>query len=344
MDLGKVDASFLAEYVYPRLGACREDVTIGPAHGIDFGLISVGDQAIALATDPVSILPQLGLDRAGRFGIEIVLADVAVSGLAPSHLAVSFTLPPTITNEEFATLWRAVDARCRNLGISITTGHTARYPEASYPWVGAATVLAVGEKPDVVRPDGAQVGDKVLVTKGPGVEVTGLTATLFPQAPAFEPLDEETLESMRACLEYTRIVEDARTAVTAGSVHAMHDATEGGLQAALVETASAGDVRFDIESEKIPLLPGVEAFGEVFDVDPWACTTSGSLIIIVDPKDATNVRDALSDSGVPVGIAGDVSAGDGVYLDGRRIEHPTVDPSWKVYERLSDESDRESTG
>ena len=36
-DLGKVDRSFFEEHIFPRLGADRDDVALGPAHGVDFG-------------------------------------------------------------------------------------------------------------------------------------------------------------------------------------------------------------------------------------------------------------------------------------------------------------------
>jgi hydrogenase maturation factor len=34
---------------------------------------------------------------------------VAVSGLSPSNLAVCFALPPTMTDDAFATVWEAMD-------------------------------------------------------------------------------------------------------------------------------------------------------------------------------------------------------------------------------------------
>lgn len=79
------------------------------------------------ATDPVSVLPELGFERAGEFAVEIVLADVAVSGLAPTHLTVSFSLPPETTDDEFDRLWGAIDAECR--GGSPSSPDTTPAPE-----------------------------------------------------------------------------------------------------------------------------------------------------------------------------------------------------------------------
>ena len=101
---GKIPREFFSAQIAPYLGADRLDVHLGPKHGVDFGVLDIDGTALVLATDPISVLPELGLERAGRFTVRIVLADVAVSGLSPSHLAVSFSLPPEFSDAEFTTV------------------------------------------------------------------------------------------------------------------------------------------------------------------------------------------------------------------------------------------------
>ncbi|AFK20197.2 MULTISPECIES: AIR synthase family protein [Haloferax] len=339
-DLGKVDRDFFDEYIYPRLGATRDDVALGPTHGVDFGLLDIDGTAVALATDPVSVLPALGFERAGQFAIDIVLSDIAVSGLDPSHLAISFTLPPEMTDAEFAELWAAMHDEAEDLGVSIVTGHTARYSDCSYPWVGGATALAVGDHDDVVRPDGARPGDDVLVTKGPAVETTGLLTTLFPDG--FDGLGPDTLEIAQERLDETDAVRDAMTVSAAGGhgVHAMHDATECGVHGALNEIAGSAGVQLEIDESSIPFRPGVRDVCEYLDIDPWRSTTAGSLIVATDPEVTDDVISALNARGTPVGVAGTVVLGEGVVVDGKRIDHPDVDPSWGAYERLANEAEK----
>ncbi len=331
-DLGKVDRDFFAEFIYPRLGASRPDVTLGPKHGVDFGLLDFDGTAAAVATDPLSILPSLGFERAGKFALDIVLADVAVSGLDPAHLAVSFTLPPEMTDEEFAAVWGAMHEEAADLGVSVVAGHTARYGECSYPWVGGATAIAVGDPDDVVRPDGARPGDAVLITRGPAVEATGLLTTLFPEG--FD-LPAETVATAQERLDETDAVRDAVAAADAGRVTAMHDATEGGIYGALSEVAAGAGVRIDVAADEIPVRPGVREVCDALGIDMWACTTAGSLVVAVAPEDAAAVAAALESQGTAVGVAGEVSEGEGVYVDGERVEHPETDPSWAAYEELA---------
>ncbi|RLM57285.1 hydrogenase expression protein [Halobellus sp. Atlit-31R] len=331
-DLGKVDREFFDEYVFPNLGADRDDVALGPTHGVDFGVLDVDGTAVAIATDPVSVLPDLGFERAGRFALDFVLADVAVSGLAPSHLAITFTLPPELDDESFAKLWRSIHAEATDLGVSVVTGHTARYADCSFPWVGGATALGVGDHDDLVRPDGARVGDDVVVTSGPGVEATGLLTSLFPDQFA---LDAATLADAQSRLDDAACVRDAMTAAAAGGVHAMHDATECGLFGAFVEVADGAGVRFDLSTGDVPILPGVRETTDALGIDMWKATTGGTLVLAVDPDYTADVVAALESEGTAVGVAGQVTAGSGVVVDGEKISHPDVDPSWAAYDRLA---------
>jgi hydrogenase expression/formation protein HypE len=335
MDTGKIDRSFFEEYIASRLGAARGDITKGPTHGVDFGVVEVGEHALAVATDPISLLPALGNERAGRFATRIVLADVAVSGFAPTHLTVSFALPPGVSDEAFARFWSGVDAECRDLGVGIVAGHTARYEGSQLPWVGHGTAFAVGDPDGIVLPDGAEPGDTVLVTRGPAVESTGLLTTLFPDQ---VELPAATLAQAQARLDEAGAVRDARAVATAGGVTAMHDATEGGLLGAFHEMADSAGVQFVIDTADIPLRPGVAEACEALEMDPWRATTAGTLVVTVDPDHVEGVLAALADRGTPAGVAGRVESGSGVVFDGERTAPPDGDASWPVYERLLDEA------
>ena len=325
---GKVDGAFFDEYIYPHLGAEREEVRLGPQHGVDFGVIELDERSLVVATDPISILPELGFEHAGRFAFEVVCADVAVSGLSPAYLSLDFTLPPSMTDAEFATFWESFDHEVSDVGASIVAGHTARYEGCSYPWVGGATVMGVGSADDIVRPDGARPGDSLVLTTGPAVEAVGLLTTLFGDK---MDLPEGTLETARECLDDVRAVRDALAAAAAGPVTAMHDVTEGGLRAALCEMAASAGVRFDVERERVPMRPGVEPVCEFLDIDPWATTSAGTLLLAVDSGGVEPVLDALDDRGTTAALVGGVAEGTGAYVDGERVEPPNGDPSWDVY-------------
>ncbi|NLV06535.1 hydrogenase expression protein [Haloarcula rubripromontorii] len=335
-DLGKIDREVFDSVIYPELGADRDDVVLGPTHGIDFGVIDMGGEALVTATDPLSVLPELGFERAGRFALDVVLADVAVSGIPPSHLSVTFTLPPEMTDDELAAMWHGFAGRAEEVGVSVVTGHTARYAGVDYSWVGGATVLGVGSHDDVVRPDGARPGDKLVVGTGPAAEVTGLFARLFPEQIGLSP---EQAAVAQERLADTALVEDAMAAANAGDVTAMHDATEGGIVGAFVEMADGANARFDVNSDAVPLADGVEALCDAIDVNPWHVSSCGTLLAAVDPAHADDVVNALRDRGTQAAVVGEVSEGTGLYVDGARQSHPGADPSWEAFARLQAAAD-----
>ena len=339
-DLGKVDREFFDEYIYPNLGAEREDVRLAPQHGVDFGVIGLGsgeqsdaadanEQVLALATDPVFIMPSLGFDRAAWFAFHILMSDVAVSGLSPTHLSIDLNLPAEITDEQFATVWETMHEEARELGVSVVTGHTGRYAGCNYPMVGGGTALAVGSSNDLVRPDGARPDEKVIVTKGPAIEATGLLAIQFEE---ILDMDEKTMEAAKERFYDMSPVEDALVAAAAGPVTAMHDATEGGIYGGLHEIARAGGVRVDVERDSVPVLNGVRETCGAFEIDPWISISEGTLLLTVEESGAEDVLDALGSEGIPAAIVGETSEGEGVYFDDEAVERPERDPFWAAFE------------
>lgn len=331
MQPGKVDRAFFDAFIEGRLGADRADVRLGPTYGADFGLLSIDDRALAVATDPVFVLRDLGLERGAWFAFHVVLSDVSLSGLSPSHLAVDLALPPDTDPETFETIWSVFDAEARELGVSIVTGHTGAYAGASFPTIGAATALAVGDPNAVVLPTGAEPGDRLLVTKGPAIETTGILATVFGTD---LDLPDETIAGARKRLFDTSPVEDARVAVAAGPVTAMHDATEGGLATALHELGHASDVGLVVESESVPVMEGVEAVCSHFGIDPWEASSSGTVLVTVAPSGVNDVLEALETAGIPAADVGRVTGKQAeIVVDGDPLSVPETDPFWPTYER-----------
>ncbi len=194
----------------------------------------------------------------------------------------------------------------------------------------------MGEKANLVRPDRAKAGDSVLVTKGPGVETAGFLVTLFEDE---IDLPDAAIADAKNRFYDMSPVKDALVAAEAGGVTAMHDATECGIHGALVEMARSAGVRFDVSHDGVPILPGVLEACDCFGIDPWASTTEGTLVLTVEAEAAETVLAAFEADGIPAAEMGKVSEGDGVYVDGDRIEHPDVDPSWQVFAELSDGRD-----
>ncbi len=337
MDNGKVDREFFDAVVYPRLGADRDDVRLGPRHGADFGVVDVGDRVLALATDPVFVLRDLGVERAAWFAFHVLVSDVALSGIPPTHLSVDFNLPPGTDRATFEPIWTVFDREARDLGVSVVTGHTGRYAGCAWPTVGGGTALAVGDPADLVLPTGAGPGDRVLVTKGPAIETAGVLAVRFGD---HLDLPAATVDAARDRFRDASPVRDALTAAAAGPVTAMHDATERGVDGALHELAGASGVQLAVERDRVPASPGVREVCDVLGIDPWCASSSGTVILTVEDGGEDRVLDAFESEGIraaEVGVVREQDRGERVLVDGEVLVEPESDPFWPAYERASEE-------
>lgn len=339
-DLGKIHRDFFDRVIYPRLGADDKNIVIGPKHGVDFGVLKIGDMYLSLSTDPFFIVPEYGFTRAAWFGFHIIICDVAVSGLIPKYLTIDLNLPPEITEIQLEELWETVHSEAKKYGISIITGHTARYTGCNYPMVGGATAIAVGSERNLRGPHKVRIGDQILITKGPAIETTGLLAVSFAEK-FREAGGHEFQKEAESMFYQMSVLDDCKIAREFPGVHVMHDATEYGIWGGLYEMAIAGDYGLRVEEKLIPIQPVIRKTAEVFEFDPFCAISEGTLILTVDKKEANELATSFREAGILSSVVGEVvSKNKGIKIakEGKEkdLEHPKVDPYWILAEKLAE--------
>jgi hydrogenase expression/formation protein HypE len=338
-EIGKISPEIFSELIFPRLGAKSDKVLVGPQHGVDVGIAEIGGKAVSFTCDPVFIVPEYGWERAAWFAIHIIASDSVTSGLKPKFLSIDLNLPMEMTKKQLETVWDVVHRECEKLGITVITGHTARYENCHYPMVGGATIVGIGELDEYVTPRFCRAGDKIIITKGPAIEATGIFAAMFPKTiekelgAAFSRKAQEIFYKMS-------VVEDALTAVSVGvrdnGVTAMHDATECGVWGGLYEVAQASGLGARIEKEKIIMEECVPEICRFFNIDPYASISEGTLILACKAPKAPEVIKKLTAKGIKASIVGElVSKEKGMILvekgKEKKLEHPIVDPFWNAF-------------
>ena len=292
-EIGKISPEIFNELIFPRLGAKSRSVIVGPQHGVDVGIVEIGDKAVALTTDPVFIVPEYGWERAAWFAIHILASDAVTSGLKPKYLSIDLNLPMEMTKEQLEIVWDTMHKECKKLGIAVVCGHTARYENCHYPMVGGATVICVGEKDEYVTPKMARSGDKIIITKGPAIEATGIFAAMFPKVIERE-FGAEFSKRAQEVFYKMSVVEDALTAVSVGvrdsGITSMHDATESGVWGGLYEIAQAANLGVRVEKERIVVEKCVPEICKYFGIDPYASISEGTLIMSCREHKAEEVK------------------------------------------------------
>ncbi len=345
---GKVTAEIFEQVILRRLGARDPGVVVGPAHGVDVGVVRVAPGAVmALTSDPVFIVPAYGWVRAAWFAVHILASDAATSGLPLRWMTVDLNLPPAITDEELAALWDAFSRACEALGIAVVSGHTARYDGCNWPMVGGATCMAVGPESGFVTPAMARPGDRVVITKGAAIEATALFAAAFRGRLA-AAVGAGIAEAADALFEQMTVVPECQVAARFGlrdeGVTCMHDATEGGVLAGLAEVAAASGTGLRIDLNAIPIRPEVRAVCHHVGIDPYTSISEGTLIATVVADRADAFLAALAAGGIEAAAVGEVvEPSQGTILltpQGEQpLRHPGLDPFWEAFGRWAREAE-----
>lgn len=340
--LGKFGPELLEGEVYPHLGFRSKSVVVGPGTGLDNAVIGLGRGRVEIVTtDPVSMVPALGMKSSAWLSVHLIASDYVTSGNRPEFATFVFNFPPDATEGETEEYLKCIGEECGKLGVAIVAGNTGRYPGSGYTVVGSGTFFGLADADGYLTPAMARPGDDVLVTKGAATEATAMLANCFPHY-LERRLERASVEKAKGYLWKCSTVVDALAAAGAGlneAVTSMHDATEGGVLGGISEMAAASGKAFDISLRDVPVTEESRAVCAAFSIDPLTSVSEGTLLITCRPDATESVSGRLRKRGVPCSKVGTVKEGPaGVWLsDGgrRRRFSQGVDPYWAAFERAT---------
>ena len=337
MKIGKIDEALFRALIRGKLGRRDLSVLVPPMTGVDAGVVDLGaGRVLVVAEDPIFTMPRLPLETFGRFTVHIGASDVAVMGVRPRYMTYTLLLPPETGREDIRRLVGAIHRAARDLGIAIVGGHTGFYPGFAAPTIGGITVFGLARKGEYVTPAGARPGDEIILTKGPAIETAALLAVLR---------EEELRARSRAFLverakRLTRaitVVDDALTAMAAGGVTAMHDATEGGVIGGLAEMAAASGVGMEVDEARFVYPDEVRMVCEAFAIDPVRAIAEGSLLLTARPGKSAGILSRLARKRIAASVIGRVVRDRRRRTirraDGRveKLAVPEQDPFWPAF-------------
>ncbi|MFB6086248.1 MAG: AIR synthase family protein [Halodesulfurarchaeum sp.] len=323
--LGKVPPDALEAHVLDRAGARLDSVRQGPAYGEDAAAIEVEDGTLVVSSDPLS----LAADRVGTLAVHVACNDVAASGGDPTWLTNIIFLPGEADSSVLERITKQVDDAAADMGVSIVGGHSEYNPTLDRPLL---TMTCMGMADPFVPTGGANTGDRVILTKGAGIEGTAILATDFEA----ELLDAGVNPSLIASAAdfYADIGVTAEGNIVRQWATAMHDPTEGGLIDALLELASASEVSVTVDEEAIPIREQTKVLTDAMDVDPLNIFGSGALLATVPESALEEVLSALAAANIEVAPIGRVTAeSPGTLLLGtERITEPVRDDMYRLWD------------
>ncbi len=337
---GKITKEFFDRVIYPKLGAKRNEVVIGPTSGVDTCAVKIGSSEVLVATtDPLSYISELGPKDSAWLSINLIASDLSTSGFRPQYLILEFNLPPSMPSTVFESYWNALSAECDSQGIAIVGGHTGKFEGIDSTVIGAGVIFSIGSARTYLTSSGGKPKDKLILTKGAAIAATGILARVFPETIS-ERIGKNGLELAQKYFQRISVVKDALIAsavgVKASGVTAMHDSTEGGVLSAIYELALASSCGALIEKEKIPLSEETRKICTLFEMDPYVSLGEGALVLSCVPEKESDILTALSSNEIGASVVGELTEkGTGIRLgengSEKPIGYPVVDPYWAAY-------------
>ncbi|MFC1733025.1 AIR synthase-related protein [candidate division KSB1 bacterium] len=129
----------------------------------------------------------------------------------------------------------------------------------------------------------------------------------------------------------------ARTAAETGAVTGMHDPTEGGLAGGLWELAERAGCGFEVDADRVTVLPHCGTLSGLFHLNPLKLIASGALLITVRPAGTGALESAFQRSDVALARIGRIipDAARRIMKRGAHfetVEQPIVDEIHKIWE------------
>ena len=295
-------------------------VLVGPRVGEDAAVIALGERCLVATTDPITF----ATDEAAWYAVQVNVNDLAVRGARPRWFLVTLLLPEGATTAALVEqLFGELGRACEEADVALVGGHTEVTHGLDRPVI-VGTMLGEVDRDKLVTTGGAQVGDAVVMTKGVPLEGASLLARDREAELVARGVRAAVIRRAKGFLRAPGISvrPEAEIACELAPVHAMHDATEGGIATALHELAQASGVGLRLDRDRIVVLPEGAEICRALGLDPLGTLASGALLMTLAPADAAVVIHALAREGIDSHFIGQVVPADrGLTLvEGARTE------------------------
>ncbi|MBV8931268.1 MAG: hydrogenase expression/formation protein HypE [Kutzneria sp.] len=251
----------------------------------DAARLRVGAARLALTTDSYVVSPLFfpGGDI-GDLAVNGTVNDLAVSGAVPLYLTAGFILEEGFPVADLVRIVASMRAAAEAAGVHIVTGDTKVVQrgkaDGCYVNTSGVGLIANGVELGAAL---AKPGDAILVS-GPIGEhgVTIMLARGELDIDADLASDTAAVNGLVATL----------LAATPG-VHALRDATRGGVATILNEVAKAAQVSVVVDEGAVPVKAEVRGACELLGIDPLYVACEGRFVAVVDGAEVDTALAAL---------------------------------------------------
>jgi phosphoribosylformylglycinamidine cyclo-ligase len=282
------------------------------------GLLDIGDQYLALATDGVGtkLLVAEAIDDYSTVGIDCIamnVNDLVAQGVQPVAF-VDYLAVETPDDDTAEAIGEGLQDGASQADIALVGGETAVMPDVIRGLDIAGACAGLAPKGSLF-PGEARPGDALVGWPSSGIHSNGLTLAReavtreHDYTDPFPPSPDRTIAA--ELLEPTRIYTDLLSPLQNNDAHAAAHVTGGGW----TNLTRMGDYRYEITDpvEAQPVFEFVQREGSVSDEEMHRTFNMGTgFVAALAPEDAEAVVAATDDGR----IVGTVEEGEGVAIRG----------------------------
>ncbi|MGL4392567.1 MAG: AIR synthase-related protein [Fusobacteriaceae bacterium] len=329
MKIGKLTISDLRSLILKNIKNNRAEVLMNPEIGGDCAAIEVsGEKIIYLSSDPIT-----GATKSvGKLALHINANDIATAGVSPTGIMLTILAPEGTSKFEIENIIKETQTECDKLNMSILGGHT-EITSAVNRIIVSCTAIGIGEKSDLKLFSKPKDGDTIIITKGIGIEGTGIIASEKEQE-LEQKFGAEFVGRAKKYLDMLSVVKDG--VIANNLAKGMHDVTEGGLFGATWEIAEYYKLGIRIFEDKLFVADETKKICEHFYISPMKLISSGTMLVITDKKDCDKLISLYEQNNIKSFCIGNFTdSKDKLFIkkDGstEKISEPESDELYKVF-------------
>ena len=247
-------------------------------------LMQLGDK-LAFTTDSYVVDPLFFPgSNIGELAVNGTVNDLAVSGAKPLYLTCSVILEEGLSVETLRQIAQSMQTAAQKANVQIVTGDTKVVQRGAVDKLFINTTGIGVIRPNIcISASNIKAGDAIIINGEIGNHGTAILIARGELAlesdieSDCQPLHDLVATILDVCPE----------------IHAMRDATRGGLATVLNEFALTSNVGIRIEEKSIPIREEVKGVCEILGLEPLYLANEGILVVAVASENADKILSAM---------------------------------------------------
>ncbi|WP_060825812.1 hydrogenase expression/formation protein HypE [Sulfurospirillum cavolei] len=253
-------------------------------HMEDAAVLTMKSEKIAFTTDSFTVSPLFFKGgNIGKLAIAGTVNDLSMMGARPKYLTCAFMIEEGFEYDKLEEIVVSMRDEMAKSGVKIVAGDTKVVPKGGVDGIfintaGVGEVLKEGISAHALRQ-----GDAIIVTN----EVGNHGACILAMREELE-LQSDLKTDCASLWKSIEALIDADI-----KIHALRDATRGGVSAVLNEWAQTSNVGIHVREADIPVANEVKGMCELLGFEPYEFANEGTMLIALPQSEVAKALEVL---------------------------------------------------